>query len=184
MLATYRRQIAAASLVAFLAAIVAANWLTAHTGDAHHTIPVGFGLRATAGTYAAGLMFALRDLIHTTAGRRAVFGAIIAGAILSGTAAGPALATASGVAFLLSEFADWLVYAPLIERGRWRAALVLSNTVGAVIDSAVFLHLAGIPLSQMPGQMLAKTTVTLVTLGVLEGGRRVVLRHRLNTARA
>src|SRR2546426_2327420 len=50
--------------VAYLAAIVLANWATA----AHGLVPAGFGLLVTAGTYAAGLTLAVRDAVQDAAG--------------------------------------------------------------------------------------------------------------------
>jgi uncharacterized PurR-regulated membrane protein YhhQ (DUF165 family) len=51
-----------ASVAAFLATILLANYVTTEYG----MVPVGFGLVATAGTYLAGLSFILRDLLHDT----------------------------------------------------------------------------------------------------------------------
>lgn len=164
--------------LAFLACIVAANVVTSHYG----LIPVGFGLRATAGTYLAGATFVLRDLVDDLAGRRAVLALIVAGAVLSLALADPAIALASAAAFLLSELADWTVYRPLRRRGYVRAALA-SNLVGAVVDSVVFLSLAGDVLhvtlgTAMPGQLVGKLTITAAVL-VLVGVAR-----RARTARA
>ena len=95
--------------------------------------------------YFAGLAFTLRDVVHRTLGRLAVVGAILAGAALSYTIS-PAFATASAVAFLVSELADLSVYEPLRARG-WMPAVVASNVVGIVVDSLLFLWLAFGPWS-------------------------------------
>lgn len=159
---------------AFLACVVAANVLTAHYG----LIPVGLGLVATAGTWAAGLTFAARDWLHEVAGRVAVLAAIVAGAGLSAVLAGPQLAMASGVAFAISEAADMVVYEPL-RRRTWAGAVFASNTVGAVVDTVVFLGLAGFPIwTAMPGQMLAKTTAWVAVVVPLVVCR-AVLRNRV-----
>ena len=165
-----------AAVAAFLGLVVAANWLTASYG----LIPVGFGLVATAGTFAAGLVLLARDLVHDTAGRLAVAGCIAAGAALSAVLATPQLAVASGAAFAVSEMADYAVYAPLRRRG-WARAVLASNTVGATVDTLLFLTLAGFPVwSAMPGQMYVKTAATLavVTPVVVT---RAVLRNRVRT---
>ena len=165
-----------AAVGAFLGLVVAANWLTA----THGLIPVGFGLVATAGTFAAGLVLLARDLVHDTAGRLAVAGCIAAGAALSAVLATPQLAVASGAAFAVSELADYAVYAPLRRRG-WARAVLASNTVGATVDTVLFLTLAGFPVwSAMPGQMFVKTAVTLavVTPVVVT---RAFLRHSVRT---
>lgn len=159
---------------AFLGCAVSANVLTARYG----LIPVGFGLVATAGTWAAGLTFAARDWLHEVAGRAAVFAAIIAGAGLSAALAGPRLAIASGIAFAISETADMLVYEPL-RRRTWAGAVAASNTVGAAVDTVAFLALAGFPIwTALPGQMLAKTTATLAVVVPLVVCR-AVLRNRV-----
>lgn len=143
----------------FLATVVVANWLT----DRYGMVPVWFGLSATAGTYAAGLSFGFRDALHEVAGRLAVVAAIIAGAVLS-YAVSPALALASGVAFLLSETADLAVYEPL-RRRRWVAAVIASNLVGALVDTVVFLWIAGFPVrSALAGQMAGKALMILPAL--------------------
>jgi uncharacterized PurR-regulated membrane protein YhhQ (DUF165 family) len=147
----------------FIATILAANYVTTQYG----MVPVGFGLMATAGTYFAGLAFILRDLLQDKAGRKAVVGLIVAGAVLSYAISAPFIATASAVAFLLSEAADFAVYTPLRgqgKRGYIRAALA-SNTVGAVVDTILFLSIAGFPLRDaFWGQMVGKVAVTLVVV--------------------
>ena len=48
-----------------------ANWMIAHVGLAipggAHVLPVGFGLVAPSGTYAAALTLVIRDLVQRTA---------------------------------------------------------------------------------------------------------------------
>jgi uncharacterized PurR-regulated membrane protein YhhQ (DUF165 family) len=117
-------------------------------------VPVAPGLVAPAGVYVVGLALVLRDLLRERAGLRATFAAIVAGSLLSAIIA-PRLALASGVAFLLSETADALVYEPLRERGR-TLARATSQVVGAAIDSAVFLWLAFGSLAYFPGQLTGK----------------------------
>lgn len=169
--------------VTYVATIAAANWLTSRYG----LIPVGFGLVATAGTYAAGASFVARDSLQDAAGRRAVLGAILAGAALSAILAGPRLAVASAAAFAVSELVDMAVYTPLRRRGYVRAA-VASNLVGAVVDTAAFLALARFPVTTLvvAGQLVGKTWLTLaaVALVAMVRGRRAVLRHRLDRAGA
>lgn len=144
---------------AFLLCIIGANYLTTHYG----LVPVGLGLTATAGTYLAGATFVLRDLFQELAGRWWTLALIVAGAVLSVVLAAPQIAVASGVAFLLSETADQLIYSPLRDRGHTVTARILSNTVGAIVDTYVFLTIAGFPITPavFAGQILAKLTVTL-----------------------
>ena len=147
-------------LAAFIGCIIAANALTATLG-----VVTWLGIAATAGTWIAGLGFVARDYLHETAGHRWVLAAILAGAALS-AALSPAIALASGVAFLLSETADWAIYTPLRQRGMICAAIA-SNTVGAVVDTAAFLLIAGLPMWMLGTQVLVKIVAsTAVVLGV------------------
>jgi uncharacterized PurR-regulated membrane protein YhhQ (DUF165 family) len=143
---------------AFVATVVVANWAVETFG----LVPVGFGLMAPAGVYVAGIAFTLRDLTQERLGRTGVLAAIAVGAALS-AAVSQRLALASGLAFLVSERADFAVYTPL-RRRHWPAALFLSNVVGLTLDSIVFLTLAFGSLEFLPGQVVGKAWVTLVTV--------------------
>ena len=154
-------------LIAYIATIFAANWAITTFG----LVPVGFGLLAPAGVYFAGLAFTFRDLTQDQLGRRWTYLAIIAGAGLSGFLSGP-LAIASGAAFLLSETADLLVYTPLRER-HWLGAVAASNTVGLVVDSALFLWLAFGSLDFLVGQIVGKLWVTAIAVVILWGWRAI-----------
>lgn len=168
----------AAALAAYVACIVGANMLT----NAYGMVPVGFGLAATAGTYAAGLALLARDVVQDTAGRLAVVAAIGVGAALSVWLSTPELALASGAAFLIAELADMAVYTPLRKRG-WARAVFASNVVGSTVDTLVFLFLAGFPVTvlavsgQMAGKLLWATLVPVLVVLVV---RRVVLRQPVN----
>jgi uncharacterized PurR-regulated membrane protein YhhQ (DUF165 family) len=155
-------------LVAYIATIFAANWAILTFG----LVPVGFGLLAPAGVYFAGLAFTLRDLTQDALGRRWTYAAIVVGAALSGLLSGP-LAIASGVAFLLSETADLLVYTPLRER-RWLFAVGASNVVGLVVDSVLFLLLAFGSLEFLAGQIVGKLLMTAIAIVIL-WARRAIL---------
>jgi uncharacterized PurR-regulated membrane protein YhhQ (DUF165 family) len=126
-------RIAIAALAGFIATIFAANWLIATFG----VVTVAPGLLAPAGVFAAGLAFTFRDIVHRQLGPWWTMGAIVIGAACSYMIE-PRFAVASAIAFLTSEFADLAVYAPL-ERRTTLGALTLSNTVGLLIDSWLFL---------------------------------------------
>lgn len=166
-------------VAAFVACVVAANWLTQRYGF----VPVGFGLTATAGTYAAGLAFGVRDALHEH-DRRLVLAAIAVGAAVSWWIA-PALAVASAVAFGVSELADFAVYDPLRNRA-WPLAVAASNLVGAAVDTCLFLWIAGFPIAAaLPGQMVGKALMILPAfLLVREVRRRAVPRDSLRAAGA
>ncbi|MET0483402.1 MAG: VUT family protein [Aestuariivirgaceae bacterium] len=167
------------TILAFLLTIPAANWMVGHVGYCGGagpcTVPVGFGFEAPSGVILIGLALALRDAIHERYSARVVFLAIMAGAALSVLVAPAALAIASGAAFLLSETADLLVYAPLRQQNRPLAVLA-SGLVGSVVDSAVFLSLAFGSLEYLIGQVLGKGWMTLAAAAVasLLGRRRAV----------
>lgn len=153
-------------LTLYIGTVVAANWALLTFG----LVPVGFGLLAPAGVLFAGLAFTFRDLCQESLGRRWTVGGVVAGAALSAVLS-PQLALASGVAFLLSEGADLLVYTPL-RRRHFLGAVAASNTVGLVLDSALFLGLAFGSLAFLPGQIVGKAWMTLAAVGVLWVVRR------------
>ncbi len=152
------------TFIAFVGTVYCANWALKHWG----TVPVGFGLRAPAGVWFAGVAFVLRDWLQEIAGRLWVVAAILAGAALSYWVGASvtipgghvSIAVASGIAFMLSEFADFSVYTPLRERNL-PAAVLASQIVGAVVDSILFLILAFGSLTLLQGQIVGKVWVGL-----------------------
>jgi uncharacterized PurR-regulated membrane protein YhhQ (DUF165 family) len=166
--------VAAALFALYVASIAGANWMIAHVGrplGPNHVLPVGFGLVAPSGVYLAAVTFVARDLVQRTAGLRVGVAAIVTGALVSWGVSSAGLALASGVTFLISESCDFLVYTPLQGR-HFPAAVLLSGVVGDLIDSTLFLTLAGIPLAvAWPGQVLGKGWVILAG-GLVAGGLR------------
>lgn len=156
-------------MLAYICTIVSANWLVEHYG----LVSVGFGLMATAGTYAAGAALLLRDGVQDALGRLWVITGIAIGALLT-LLISPALAFASAAAFLLAELADMAVYTPLRAKG-WVRAVVASNTVGAIVDTFIFLWLAGFPLTiqGVGGQLVGKLIwATLIPVALVVGIRQ------------
>lgn len=150
-----RSIVGAVALAGFIATIFVANWLVTNVG----LIDIGFGLIAPAGVLVVGVAFTLRDIVHRTLGAGAVIAAIIVGATLS-VIVSPAFALASGVAFLFSELSDLAVYTPLAQRS-WLGAVTLSNTVGLVVDSVLFLWIAPLPVhGLLAGQIVGKAYMT------------------------
>lgn len=163
-----------AALTGYITSITAANWLTAHYG----MVPVGLGLITTAGTFAAGAALLLRDTVQDTLGRGWVLTGIAAGATLTAVTS-PVLALASTAAFLAAELADMGVYTPLRNRG-WARAVLASNTVGAIVDTLLFLFLAGFPITaatvggQLVGKLAWATLLPVLAVVTVRRWRRAV----------
>jgi hypothetical protein len=151
---------------AYIGTIFVANWSIHQFG----MVSVGFGLIAPAGVYFAGLAFWLRDIVQDTLGKRWSIAAIVAGALFSAVLS-PALALASGAAFLLSELLDLAVYTPLRQRNLY-AAVAASNAVGLLVDSVLFLLLAFGSLDFLAGQVVGKAWMTLLALVLIAGYRQ------------
>jgi len=156
---------------AFAACMPAANWLIGNVGTVciprgPCLIPVAPGLMAPSGVLLIGLALVLRDMIHESMGRAGVLAALAVGAALSFATAPAALALASAAAFLLSESADWAVYARLRRRGlAW--AVLLSGAAGAVLDSLLFSFLAFGDAKWAWGLVLAKLYASVAYAGWL-----------------
>ena len=164
-------------LVLFALTIPAANWLIGHAGTAcvgpqgPCLIPVAPAVLAPSGVTMVGAALVLRDLLQRRLGTIAAALAILFGAALSALVAPPALVAASAAAFLLSEFADLAVYTPLARR-RLVAAVVASSCVGLVVDSIVFLWLAFGSLQFLPGQVIGKAWMVLLSIPFVAWLRR------------
>lgn len=160
---------------AFVGTVWFSNWLLARYG----VVPIGFGLYAPAGVFAVGVAFTLRDIVHRTLGRTAVFACIAVGCALAYfveanvhlPGSHVSIAVASAIAFLLSETADLAVYTPLEERS-FVGAVAASNVVGSVIDSALFLWLVGLLSSSLlEGQVFGKLLMTALAIPFVYAAR-------------
>ena len=154
----------ALAFAVYVGCIAGSNWMIAHVGrpvPGAHELPVFFGLEAPSGVYLAGLTFVARDVLQRLAGIRVGIAAILLGALVSWGVSSASLALASGGTFLLSETCDFLVYTPL-QAKHFPLAVIGSGLVSDVVDSTVFLTLAGIPLSlALPGQLVGKAWLVL-----------------------
>ncbi len=171
-----RRTIGSLLLAGYVAAIVGANWAIERFG----IVPVGFGLMAPAGVFFAGLCFEFRDLVQDTLGRWWAVAAILIGASLS-VFISKQFALASGVAFLLGELADFAIYTPM-RRRYWLVAMIIANTIGDILDSAIFLYLAFGSLNFITGQVIGKAYCTLIPVGILWLIRRFLQARRVPVA--
>lgn len=155
--------------IAFIATVWLSNW----TLETYGVISV-LGVEFASGVLWVGVAFGLRDALHETAGRWWVAGCIVIGAALSWVLSDGAtipggvtsIAVASGAAFLLSETADACIYDPLRHR-HWQLAVIASNAVGAVVDSALFLWLAFGSLDFLAGQVAAKVAMIALALPIV-----------------
>jgi uncharacterized PurR-regulated membrane protein YhhQ (DUF165 family) len=171
-----RRREGFAFFAAFVATVPIANWLIGNVGtfcvpNGPCIIPVGFGLTAPSGVLAVGVALVLRDLVQRRLGVRWSIFAIVVGAALSATFAPGALVIASAAAFLLSEFADLVVYTPL-QRRRLMLAVLASGVVGLCVDSIIFLWLAFGSLDFLSGQIVGKSWAILAALPLIYALRR------------
>jgi len=171
-----RRREGVIFLVLFALTIPAANWLIGNVGTAcipqgPCVVPVAPGLMAPSGVTMVGVALVLRDLVQRRLGAMLSALAILCGTALSALLAPPSLVIASGIAFLLSEFADLAVYTPLAQR-RLLAAVVASSAVGLVVDSIVFLLLAFGSLDFLLGQVVGKSWMVLLSIPFVAWLRR------------
>lgn len=164
------------ALAAYASTVPAANWMIGSIGqcvpDGPCLIPVGFGLMAPSGVLLIGAALVLRDAVHRLLGWKWAIAAIIVGAGLSFQFSPAAIVMASVAAFVLSELADFAVYAPL-QRNRLALAVMLSGIVGAAVDSAVFLWLAFGSLDFIAGQIVGKLWMTALATAVIVLARKV-----------
>lgn len=173
----------ALSVTAYITAIVAANIMTSNMG----LVGVGFGLVVTAGTFAAGFALFARDFVHRYGGVKWALAAIAVGGVLSYLMADPFIATASVVAFTAAELVDLGVFASVRDRWGFPAAIAASNIVAAPVDTVLFLHIAGFPVTwnAIAGQLIGKLVwATAVPLALYLVGRYALRRESLNSAGA
>jgi len=144
----------------YLVAVVATNFAFIHLG-----VWSFLGVSAPWAAFLAGLPLAFRDAVQRRYGR---YVAAIVILVACGITAflSPALAFASAAAFLCGELLDLTVFTALERKGFLKAAIA-SNTVGAVVDSLVFLSIAFGSLAFLPGQVIAKVVSSSIVSLVL-----------------
>lgn len=153
------------ALFGYLSTIPAANWMIQNVGtqgfpDGPHTIPVGFGYDAPSGVLLIGVALALRDYVQEKAGRDQTLIAIAIGIGLS-YIVNPAVATASAVAFAVSELIDLAVYTRIRRRNK-PIAIAASGFVGGIVDSLLFLQIAFGSTMFWQGQVIGKTAIAIL----------------------
>ncbi|MDE3075254.1 MAG: VUT family protein [Chloroflexota bacterium] len=132
-------------VVAYVAAIVAANVITART------LPLAIGpFLVPWGTWFIGLTLLLRDFVQLRHGRRFSYGAIavalIASALSSARLGDPlAITGASAVSFAFSESLETEIFSRL--RAFLARRIFWSGTFGSLVDSVMFVTLGLSPLT-------------------------------------
>jgi uncharacterized PurR-regulated membrane protein YhhQ (DUF165 family) len=116
-----------------------------------------------------GGVFILRDLVQRRYGHGVLL-AMLAAVAVSYLTSDPYVATASALAFLVSEAADWAVYTvtkrPLSDR------VLLSSAVSVPLDTVVFLGVLGLLIPQLIAvQIASKFGAALVVWGGLKWRR-------------
>jgi queuosine precursor transporter len=171
------RSLGVLAFLLFLACVPLANWMIGNVGtecvqNGPCLIPVAPGLMAPSAVLTVGFALVLRDLVQRFLGPTWGLAAILLGTALSVFVAPGALVIASGIAFLLSELADFAVYTPLQRRGLV-VAVVASASAGLVVDSIIFLSLAFGSLEFLLGQIVGKAWAVLISLPVVHAVRRL-----------
>jgi uncharacterized PurR-regulated membrane protein YhhQ (DUF165 family) len=162
--------------VLFCLTVPVANWMIGHVGtfcvaNGPCVLPVAPNLDAPSGVVMVGAALVLRDLVQRRLGIWFGVAAILVGAALSAAVAPADWVIASAVAFLLSEFSDFVIYTPLARR-RLVAAVFASSAVGLVVDSIVFLWLAFGSLDFLAGQVIGKAWMVMFALPLIAWLRR------------
>ena len=118
----------------YMAMIPFVNWLF---GQPWHYVIMPDGNKWTPFSIVVGLILVVRDMAQREIGHY-IFFPLCVGVALSFGMAPPGIATASAVAFFISEGIDWVIFtftrAPLSTR------IVASSTVGSIADTFVFLY--------------------------------------------
>src|SRR5690348_721318 len=99
------------SFFVYVSAIILSNFLITHVGvpvpgTSTHITPVGFGLSAPSGVWAAAISFPARDLVQRTGGKSWGITAILLGGAVSFLISSPQIAVASAITYLCSESTD------------------------------------------------------------------------------
>ena len=165
------RKWATAAFAVYVAAIAGSNWLITHAGiptaTGVHLTPVGFGLLAPSGVWAAAVSFPARDVTQRLGGRWLGVTAIGVGAALSWAISDPRIAVASGLTYLLlGDRRLRRVHAnaaPLVHTRRVRVRMRRHRR-----RRVLFLRLAGIPAgtAAVAGLILGKFWVQVAAVPV------------------
>lgn len=141
-------------LIAYIVAILALNIGFSYVP----MIDLGFGLFSPMALL-AGVVFVLRDFAQRQVGHYVLFGMAV-GAILSYLLADPFVATASVLAFLLAETADWILYT--VTKKPFKDRVLISSLVSTPVDTLVFLFvISGLTTGTFVLMVLSKMVAAL-----------------------
>lgn len=121
----------------YVAAIPFTNWLFDYVG----VLPLpGTSYVFHPLAFLVGFWLVLRDFAHRELGDKWIFAPVVAGMALSYLTSSPRVATASALAFLVSELVDWAVFKysqrPLHQR------ILISSAASVPVDSILFSGIA------------------------------------------
>lgn len=122
----------------------------------------------TYGSFLVGAVLVWRDYAQRAVGHRVLW-ATLAGTLIT-AAMSWQLAVASGVAFFLSELADWACFSVLHKRP-FHQRVIASSIVGVPLDSMLFLALSGLGFSWL-GVAVMSASKLLVLLYFIPRTRR------------
>ena len=121
-------------------------------------------------TVVTGLVFVFRDFVQRTMGQRVLI-VMTLGIAWAFYYAWPVIAIASGLAFAISELADWALYT--FTKYRLSTRILLSSAVAAPIDTTIFLFGADLAvqiyMGEPAGTMLHPANWIVFILGKMVG---------------
>lgn len=150
----------------YVAAIPFTNWLFDYVG----VLPLpGTSYVFHPLAFLVGFWLVLRDFAHRELGDTWIFAPVFAGMALSYLTSSPRVATASALAFLVSELVDWAIFKysqrPLHQR------ILLSSAASVPVDSILFsgiaFGLAAINPVTFSVMLLAKMTGAVVVFEIM-----------------
>lgn len=156
--------------ILFLAMIPAANYTLLHFGTSCPThepciIPVWFVpvIYAPSGVLFAGCAFVLRDVLQRLSGLYTSLVAVITGTFISYLYVEPGIALAGCLAYFSSEISDTIIYS-FLQKYNLILAIIISASVGLIIDSLVFLRIAFHSYAFLDGQIIGKLWMVILSI--------------------
>ncbi|PKP82917.1 MAG: hypothetical protein CVT79_02395 [Alphaproteobacteria bacterium HGW-Alphaproteobacteria-18] len=168
----------------YVALIPFLNWSFGVIPEAQIMAPGGDyapGIALHPMTMVTGMVFVVRDFVQREMGHKVLILMAIAVA-WSFFYSWPVIALASGVAFAISEFVDWLVYT--FTKYRLSTRILISSALASPVDTTVFLFGADlaqqIEMGAEPGNMLHPVNWIVFVIGKMVGAVIVsyVIRRR------